>query len=207
MLPDPLDREAQPARKGTMQEPTGHRRNLEIKVRCASDDLDAIRHRLDALVCAPIQRLHQVDTYFRVDRGRLKVREIRAVGNPDAVDRAELIAYARPSADGSRWSTYQVIPVAAHAAADLVSGLLLTHDLLVRVDKVRHVGLVGQTRVHLDDVEGIGAFVELETVVSSQGEEAASLEHRQVIAALGLGLFDSVPGSYSDLILAEASGG
>lgn len=170
-------------------------------MRCGEDALEDIRRRLESLACAPIQRLHQVDTYVRVERGRLKLREFRAEGDPAKVERAELIAYARPAAGGSRWSTYQVIPIAAHACEDLLDGLLMTHEVHARVDKVRHVALIGQTRVHLDDVAGLGAFVELETVVTAEGDGAAGVEHRQVIAALGLERFPGIAGSYADLVL------
>ncbi|MDQ3655354.1 MAG: class IV adenylate cyclase [Chloroflexota bacterium] len=183
-----------------------HARNLELKVQCPPAALDAIRARVESLVCAPIQRLHQVDTYFTVERGRLKLREIRGERDPSRTERAELIAYARPSDDGSRWSSYQVVPIAAHAAPNLLGGLLMTHDQLARVNKVRHVAVVGHTRVHLDRVDGLGTFVELETVISTQSESEAAEEHRCVIDLLGLAGYPSVAGSYSDLALAAHEG-
>jgi len=87
--------------------------NLELKVQCAPAVLDSIQRRVASLVCSPIQRLNQVDTYFRVVRGRLKLREIRSQSEPARIDRAEIIAYTRPMDDGSRWSSYQVVPIAA----------------------------------------------------------------------------------------------
>lgn len=177
-------------------------RNLELKVECGPDALAAIHKRVESLVCAPIQRLHQVDTYVRVERGRLKLREIRAGSEPASIERAELIAYARPTDAGSRWSSYQVVPIAAHAAPGLLAGLLMTHDQLARIDKVRLLAIVGQTRIHLDTVEGLGTFVELETVISTQDDAEAIDEHRRVIDLLGLDRFPAVAGSYSDLALA-----
>jgi adenylate cyclase class IV len=181
---------------------SGHHRNLELKVTCAPTDLDRLRERLDTLTCAPAQRLHQVDTYLQVSRGRLKLRELRRAGEPGTIERAELIAYDRATESGSRWSAYRVIPIAPQAAPDLLAGLLLTHDQLAVVDKVRTVGIIGQTRVHLDEVRGLGAFVELETVLTGQAEEAATAEHRQVIAALGLDRFPVVAGSYGEMAIA-----
>lgn len=174
-------------------------RNLELKVQCSPAALDCIQRRVESLACTPIQRLHQVDTYFRVDRGRLKLREIRTQGDEALTGRAELIAYARPADNGSRWSSYQVVPIAAHAAPVLLSGMLMTHDLVARVEKIRHLAVVGQTRVHLDLVEGLGAFVELETVIASQSETEAAAEHSRVIDLLGLAAYPSVAGSYGDL--------
>jgi adenylate cyclase class IV len=181
---------------------TDHRHNLELKVQCTPDDLDRLRQRLDSLTCAPVARLHQVDTYVRVDRGRLKLREFRQATSPNVVERAELIAYDRATEEGSRWSAYRVVPIPGAAAPDLLAALLLTHDRLATVEKIRDVGLVGQTRVHLDHVTGLGAFVELETVMTTQGEDAAQAEHRQVIALFGMDRFPVVAGSYSDLVLA-----
>ncbi len=178
-----------------------HARNLELKVQCPADAIDDLRARVESLICSPILRLHQVDTYFRVERGRLKLREIRAEGDPGLTARAELIAYARPTESGSRWSSYQVIPIAGHAAAALLAGLLMTHEQIARVDKVREVAVIGQTRVHLDRVDRLGTFVELETVISTQGDDAAAAEHQCVIELLGLAQYPSVAGSYSDLVL------
>lgn len=180
-------------------------RNLELKILCPPTALDAMSVRLASLVRTPIQRLHQVDTYVRVDRGRLKLREFRGEGDPAPTERAELIAYARPSDDGSRWSSYQVIPIAAAAASALLAGLLMTHDRLTVVDKVRQVALIGDTRVHLDRVVGLGSFVELETVITTQTDAEATAEHQAVIALLGLADYPSIAGSYSDLATANAN--
>lgn len=180
-------------------------RNLELKVQCPPAALDSIRSRLESLVCVPVQRMHQVDTYFGVDRGRLKLREIRVQGHAAVTERAELIAYARPTDDGSRWSSYQVVPIAVHAAPILLTGMLMTHDQVARVEKVRDVAVVGQTRVHLDRVNGLGTFVELETVISTQSDAEAAIEHQRVIDMLGLAGYPSVAGSYSDLATTTGS--
>lgn len=79
-----------------------HSRNLELKVWCPQEAIDAIGMQVESLTCTPIQRLHQVDTYFRVERGRLKLRVCRADPDPAQIEQAELIAHARPSDDGSR---------------------------------------------------------------------------------------------------------
>jgi adenylate cyclase class IV len=179
-----------------------NRRNLELKVACEPADLDELLARTHQLTCAPVELLHQIDTYVDVSVGRLKLREIRATAARDVIIRAELIAYAREDDEGSRWSTYEVVPIAAEHAPAMLRALLLNHRERVRIDKLRHVGLIGQTRVHLDRVEGLGAFAELETVMGAQREDVAADEHQQVIAALGLDRFPSVAGSYSDLALA-----
>lgn len=181
-----------------------HRRNLELKVQCTEPDLLSLEGRLARRTGSPLQVIAQVDTYYRVAHGRLKVRTLTAAGDAP-IDRAELIAYRRPTTPDSRWSSYEVIPVSASDAPALIRALDLTHDRLARVAKVRRVALLDHTRVHLDRVEGLGAFVELETVVTGQTDDDASREHAHVIDALGLARFTVVSGSYSDLML-ETSG-
>ena len=75
----------------------------------------------------------------------------------------------------------------------------------VVVEKRRDVVLVKQTRIHLDNVNGLGCFVELETVIDEAlSDESAVIEHDEIIAALGIGDLPPVGGSYSDLIEAAA---
>ena len=179
------------------------RRNLELKVEVPAADLEALLERTRHLSCGPLEQLHQVDTYFTVARGRLKLREIRAIGYPEVVVRAELIAYARPNDQSSRWSHYEVVPVAVEQAGTLLQSLLMTHDERVRIDKQREVGIIGHTRVHLDRVLALGTFVELETVIAGQDDASATREHQEVISALGLQRYASIAGSYSDLALAR----
>lgn len=186
-------------------------RNLELKVGCGSDALADMRSRLAATNPALGEhgRMRQVDTYYQVPRGRLKLRQIDRL-LPDESDAddpagcsAELIGYDRPQVPGSRWSTYRVATVNPRAAQDLHDALALTHDVLVRVVKRREVVQVGMTRVHFDEVEDLGGFVELETVIQAQGENDAMREHEAVIALLKLDRFQPIPGSYSDLLLAH----
>ncbi len=182
-------------------------RNLELKVGCGSDALVDIRTRLAAVDPAlpEPQGMRQVDTYYAVPRGRLKLRQIerlRADGAYDPESRsAELIGYDRPPVHGSRWSAYRVAAIEPEAAGDLHEALGLTHDVLVRVAKRRDVVHVGATRIHLDQVEGLGAFVELETVIGTQEKSNAAREHEAEIELLRLDRFTPIAGSYSDLLL------
>jgi adenylate cyclase class IV len=180
---------------------TTPQRNLELKVRCEPGGLDQVSARLQNLVCSTTEHLHQVDTYLKVPHGRLKLREFHSQTSPSVIERAELIAYHRPSESGSRFSTYEVVPISGQHAPTLLRSLLMTHDELVRIDKQRQVAIVGHTRVHLDRVLGLGEFVELETVIGVIDDAQGAAEHAQVITALGLDLLPSVPGSYSDLAL------
>jgi predicted adenylyl cyclase CyaB len=180
---------------------TASRRNLELKVQVSPEDLDLLHERVRSLTCSPLVSLHQVDTYFQVAHGRLKLREFRATAARETVIRAELIAYARADDESSRWSRYEVVAIPAPSVPAMLRSLLLTHHELVRIDKVRDVALIGHTRVHLDRVLNLGTFVELETVIEDQDDDAARREHEQVISALDLDRFPVIAGSYSDLAL------
>ncbi len=187
-------------------------RNLELKVSCGSDALADIRTRLAAVDPAlpEPERMRQVDTYYAVPRGRLKLRQIerlRADGARDPESRsAELIGYDRPPVHGSRWSAYRVATIEPEAANALHDALTLTHDVLIRVVKRRDVVHVGATRIHLDRIEELGAFVELETVIGAQDDSDAAREHEAVIELLRLDRFTAIAGSYSDLLMERQAG-
>jgi len=182
-------------------------RNLEIKVACGDAGLRQVTGRLGTLGGSVADRLLQDDTYFRVPRGRLKLRTIAPLsGDTDPiVVRAELIAYQRADQAGSRWSSYRLAPVAAENASLLRETLALSLGTLVTVRKRREVAIVEHTRIHLDTVDGLGAFVELETVIADQTDAEAAAEHQRIVAALGLDRWPVVPGSYSDLVLAASA--
>lgn len=182
-------------------------RNLERKVRCDPGALADARTRLAAVrpdLPEP-ERLRQVDTYYRVPHGRLKLRRIdRLPTNGDAVPvarTAELIGYDRADDAGSRWSRYHVAALDPASEGAVDESLALALGVLVQVSKRRDVALVGATRVHLDRVDGLGDFIELETVIAGQDDASALREHEAVIALLELDRFTTVAGSYSDLLL------
>lgn len=178
-------------------------RNLEIKVGCGDEALADIRQRLARAGVEVSQRLQQVDTYFRVPTGRLKLREIEDVDVNDPTSaRAELIAYVRPDQAASRWSTYYVTVIPPAEVGNLIASLDATVGTLVRVAKRRDIAIWEATRIHLDTVDGLGGFVELETVIGDQSDEGATAEHERIVTALGLERWPPISSSYSDLLLA-----
>lgn len=181
--------------------PSAPARNLEIKVLCP--DLDDVRQRLATLNATTSASLRQTDTYFHTAQGRLKLRmiaEVASSGDIGPISQAELIGYQRTDHDGSRWSSYHLTPIAPDTANRLCTTLTATLGILVTVAKQREIAIVGPTRIHLDTVDGLGTFVELETMIRDQSDEAASAEHANIIATLGLDRWTSIPGSYSDLL-------
>jgi homotetrameric cytidine deaminase len=167
---------------------TPPRRNVEIKARDA--DPAATLQRALALGASDEGVLRQRDTYFGRARGRLKLREEDSG--------ARLIAYVRPDGGEARTSAYRLAdvgdPTAVREALDAALGTLVV------VDKRRHLLLYANVRIHLDDVEGLGSFVELEGVAAPDSD--LSGEHELVDRLRSeLGLSEPVPGSYSDLLL------
>jgi homotetrameric cytidine deaminase len=173
---------------------TSPRRNVELKARDA--DPDATLRRALALGASDEGVLRQRDTYFGRTRGRLKLREQEGGRAPIA----QLIAYQRPDDEQARTSAYRLADVAdPEAVREALDAALGTR---VVVDKRRHLLLYENVRIHLDDVDGLGAFVELEGVAAPDSD--LTREHELVErlrAELGLG--EPVPVSYSDLLLDE----
>ena len=141
----------------------------------------------------------QRDTYLRVARGRLKLREEQP-GEP------HLIAYRRPDQAQVRVSSYRVAPVldadATRAALEDTLGV----DVVVA--KRRRLLLWETVRIHLDEVEGLGSFMELEAVAEAGSDLAR--EHAQVARLreqLGIGDDLLRDGSYADALRAAQAAG
>lgn len=175
--------------------------NLEVKIRSHPDEVAAIRARLVSQGLS-LTRLQQVDRYFRVPHGRLKLRQITPERGPLTT---ELISYRRPDATGPRWSTYRRLPLSPADADELQRALTETIGVLVVVRKARDVALHGRTRIHLDDVADLGAFVELETVVTEPADDRAAADLAETATLIGIDPHgtETVVDSYADLLLAR----
>jgi homotetrameric cytidine deaminase len=168
------------------------RRNVEVKARDA--DPAATLERALALGAADEGILRQRDTYFVVPRGRLKLRE----QEPGV---AQLISYERPDEPAARTSDYHLIDVAS--PDDVRSALDRALGILAVVEKRRRLLLWEGVRIHLDDVDGLGAFVELEAVAAPGSDLSAEREKvARLTSELELG--DPIAGSYADLLAAMA---
>jgi homotetrameric cytidine deaminase len=169
-------------------------RNIEIKARDA-DPARTLRLAL-GLGATDSGVISQRDTYFAHARGRLKLRE-------QEPGEDELIEYRRFDDPRARTSSYRRVPVAN--AAELRAALDAALGTLVVVAKRRHLLLRDNVRIHLDEVEGLGTFLELEAV-ASEGSDLAS-EHAQVAELrdrLEIGDAALLGQSYSDLLLDSA---
>ena len=164
-------------------------RNVESKFRFT--DHEAILVRAVEAGATDGGWLHQRDQFYEVARGRLKLRTIEGKGS-------ELIAYDREDTGGARASEY-----GRYATNDTVSLADVLDRALPRaavLEKVRHLLILRNTRIHLDDVHGLGRFVELETVLTTHSEDEAVREHRELIEVLGLGDAERIAVAYMDLV-------
>ena len=166
--------------------------NIEIKARVR--DSDALAARVRAIADSTGETLEQRDTFFRCTDGRLKLREFGAGGS-------ELIWYRRDDTAGSKRSEYLVMPVADPAS---LRGLLdRAFGTVQVVEKTRRLFVVGQTRVHLDQVVGLGSYMELEVVLrDGQPEAEGHAIAADLAQRLGVAEEDLVEGAYADLLAA-----
>jgi adenylate cyclase class 2 len=136
----------------------------------------------------------QRDTYFAAREGRLKLREQRP-------GTAQLIHYERPDHVGERESVYRLTEV--EDAGSLRASLERALGITVVVEKRRRLFLWQDVRIHLDEVVGLGAYIEFEAV-ARQGSDLAA-EHRRVLQlrhAFRLAPGELIASGYSDLLLA-----
>jgi adenylate cyclase class IV len=179
-------------------------RNVEIKARLGEPGtvtgLAAVRRRAEELAGAPAAVLQQDDTFFAAPHGRLKLR----VFAPQGGDGAELIHYTRGDDTAARTSEYVRVPVPdPDALREALTRAIGQHG---RVRKTRWLVLQGRTRIHLDAVEGLGDFMELEVVLAPEEDpESGRAEAEALMARLGLADAPRVAGAYRDLLAAASS--
>lgn len=169
--------------------------NLEVKARLLRPA--RVMRVASALAGNKGEQLTQTDVYFRVPRGRLKLRTVSGSQRSRNV-RSEVIYYVRPATQGLRDSFYCRIPVVFPRLWRIVFGALFGFRGIVK--KSRRLFLYGSTRIHIDQVDGLGAFLELEHVLERR-EPAKTGGHRlqRVLGLMGVRRQELVGGSYIDL--------
>lgn len=165
-------------------------RNIEIKLRL--DSPQATLQRIEALSDGPATELIQRDLFFHTPQGRLKLRCF-----PHRP--AELIAYHRPDGDTPRGSTYSRVMI--DDAEGLIHALETTIGIRGEVKKRRLLFREGRTRIHFDEVKGLGFYLELEvemdeTLSDGEGEAIASA----LLKRLDLEQAVVIQGAYIDLL-------
>lgn len=165
-------------------------RNVEIKARI--DGVAALAPRAATIATHGPELIEQDDTFFPCPNGRLKLRAFNA-------QQGQLIFYARPDQAGPKESFY--ILSATSSPDTLREALTAAYGAGGRVRKLRTLFLVGRTRVHLDRVEGLGEFLELEVVLrDDEAVEAGVAEAHALMAQLGVTPDALIEGAYVDLL-------
>ncbi len=168
-------------------------RNVEVKARI--DSVDALLARAQRVADGPPERIEQDDTFFACARGRLKLRDF-------GDGTGELIHYQRADSEGPKLSEYvRASTTDPRALREALTCALGANAVLGRVRKTRWLLMAGPTRIHLDRVDLLGDFIELE-VVLRDGQPAADGEAmaEALLRQLGIAPAQRVAGAYLDLL-------
>ena len=167
-------------------------RNVELKCRLLDPERAAVLCR--ELGARHVATLEQRDTYYETHVGRLKRRECRG-------RQTQWIAYSRSDQPTARASDYELFdPREAARRYELAS----LRSWAV-VSKRRELWMAGEVRIHLDRVDGLGSFLELEALVNERQSEARARRALEALRnALKPVLGAPCPESYSDLTSAAS---
>lgn len=142
------------------------------------------------------QIIHQEDIFFKTDAARLKLRIL-------GPNRGELIRYERDDVATTRLSRYSIARTTDPKV--LLEILQKSLGIMGVVRKKRTLYMVSQTRIHLDEVEGLGDFLELEVVLrDGQNEEEGMRIADGLLAEFGVSEGDLVAEAYVDLLARSA---
>ena len=169
--------------------------NIEIKARSSRHHY--IREILHAHHARYVGEDHQIDTYFQVESGRLKLRK-GTIENT-------LIFYHREDLAGPRLSRVHLYPVEREQSDRLRALLEASHRVLVIVDKRREIYFIDNVKFHLDTVVGLGTFVEIEVIDKTGQADMASLQEQceHYMQLFGIKAEDLLSHSYSDELLEQ----
>lgn len=165
--------------------------NLELKIEI--DDKDAVIQNLSHIRAEFKGELNQTDVYYRFKNGLLKLRLENGTQS--------LIKYLRNENAGERWSDYRIISLSRDDAREYFKDILEEEAV---VEKKRLLYLYDNTRIHIDDVKGLGSFLELETLVVN-GKKDAEKRFETIANLLALNRESEIRKSYRDLILEKQS--
>ncbi len=169
------------------------RLNFEFKARLNNEQ--QVRAALERLDARFIGTDHQIDTYFRVPTGRLKVREGRLEN--------ALIFYQRSNLRRARQASVEMMLLPRRNSLRAI--LARSLGTLAVVDKRREIYFVKNVKIHLDRVRRLGKFLEVEAISRAGDVKKIRSQARQFQKVFGISAKDIVAESYSDLILAKRS--
>ncbi len=165
--------------------------NVEIKARCHEPSF--VRHYLQSNNAEFKGIDEQTDTYFNVAHGRLKLREGNIENN--------LIYYERSNQAGPKDSHFQLVKI--NDAAGLKEALTKANGIKVVVKKKREIYYIGNVKFHIDEVSGLGSFVEIEAgnILADLTKEQLKEQCDYYVTAFNIRPEDLIEVSYSDMLL------
>jgi adenylate cyclase class 2 len=167
--------------------------NIEIKARCGD------QHRIREILYAENADFrgtdHQIDTYFRVNTGRLKLREGNIENN--------LIYYERENQEGPKQADIRLYKTEPGSALKEILSKSL--GVLVTVDKVREIYFIGNVKFHIDSVKNLGTFIEIEAIGDdlTTDKERLLQQCQHFLNMFRIPEEDLVAVSYSDLLISQ----
>ncbi len=162
--------------------------NFEIKVKV--HDMDSIINAIKKSGATYQCDMHHIDYYFNIGTFKEKIRDIN--GNE-----YQEISYSRTETFGRKESKYNIKKIKQEEK----NALLKQKEILCVVNKARTLWTYKNTRIHLDNVMGLGRFLELETIIKDISAPKGLKEFKEVLELLKINQEDTVACSYSDLIL------
>jgi adenylate cyclase class 2 len=167
--------------------------NFEFKARI--EDLRRARTTLKKLKARFVGTDHQVDTYFHVPQGRLKIRE-------GHIENA-LIHYQRTNSARERRSDVELMLLPRRNSVRAILARALS--VMTVVDKRREIYFAGNVKIHLDRVRGLGTFLEVEAMTRTGDVKKVRAQALKFRKLFEITVSDIVPQSYSDLLMAKRS--
>jgi predicted adenylyl cyclase CyaB len=167
-------------------------RNIEIKAKI--EDTKSFIDKMKNITNKEPLILDQKDTYFNCPNGRLKLRE-------EPPEHSELIFYQRGNDLTPKLSTYKRLQKLDPAFIELLTE---AYGVKVIVKKRRYVFFIDQTRIHVDEVEQLGMFIEFEVVLKDdQTVEDGQIIAKDLLTKLDISEKSLISNSYSDLLLSQ----
>ena len=164
--------------------------NIEIKARV--HDFRQLQQKAEQLSDTPYQVIPQEDTFFNCPHGRIKLRELSS-------QHGQLVYYQREDFTGPKHSEYKIFET--DNPAGLKEIFSVAFGVRGVVSKIRYLYLVDQTRIHLDEVKGLGQFIELEVVLKpGQSDVEGVAIARDLMQQLGINENDLLDSAYMDLL-------
>ena len=170
--------------------------HINIEIKAKSSNQEKIRAILKSYKVDSKSIDHQIDTYFNVAFGRLKLRE--------GIIENHLIHYNRKNVRGPKQSN--VILYKPNPESNLKEVLTSALEILVVVEKKREIYFIENVKFHLDDVKSLGKFVEIEAVDpdGSFGKEKLFEQCSSYLNIFQIKKEDLIADSYSDLLLSKS---